>query len=137
MTSWNPKETLDSIGLSRTAVKRSVRVADAVRNELAVLLVSKVRDQKLSGVSISRVELTDDLKLCRVFYTVLDGRRGGVQKGLEGARGFMRSHLAKTINMRYTPALQFIYDDSVDKVRELDDIFEEIAIERERKKHGA
>ena len=52
MSIWDPKETLDSIGLGkRTEVKRSKRVADAMRNELSVLLLEKVRDPKLQNVS--------------------------------------------------------------------------------------
>ncbi len=128
---WDPKETLDSIGLGRTEVKRAVRVGDVIKNELSMLLVNKVRDKKLSDVSISRVEVTDDLKLCRIFYTLFDDcKKKEAQQGLERAKGFMRSHLAKTINLRYTPALEFRYDAKSDKVRELEDIFQEIANER-------
>lgn len=131
MAGWDPKDTLDSIGLGRNEVKRAVRVGDVIKNELSILLVSKVRDKKLLDVSISRVEVTDDLKLAKIFYTVLgEGKIGQAKSGLERAKGFMRSHLAKTLNMRFTPALQFIYDDKADKVRELDDIFQEIANER-------
>ncbi len=136
MTAWDPRETLDSIGLGRTTVKRAVKVADVIKNELSILLVSKVRDQKLSDVSISRVEVTDDLKLARIFYTIFEGakNRGQVQKSLDKAKGFMRSHLAKTMNMRYTPELQFRYDDKADKVRELEELFQEISDERKEDK---
>lgn len=132
MAAWDPRETLDSIGLGRTTVKRAVKVADVIKNELSILLVSKVRDEKLSGVSISRVEVTDDLKLARIFYTIFEGakNRGQVQKSLDKAKGFMRSHLARTMNMRYTPELQFRYDDKADKVRELEELFQEISDER-------
>ncbi len=128
---WDPKETLESIGLGRTEVKRAVRVADVIKNELSVLFVNKVRDKKLRDVSISRVEVTDDLKLCRIFYTTFDEtKKKEVEQGLERAKGFMRSHLAKTINLRYTPVLEFRYDTKADKVRELEDLFQEIANER-------
>lgn len=132
MTGWDPKQTLDSIGLGRVEQKRSVRVADVIKNELSILLISKVRDEKLLNVSISRVEVTDDLNYARIFYTVLgDAKEIKLAgKGLERAKGFMRSHLAKTINMRYTPALEFHYDSKADKVRELEEIFMEIANEQ-------
>lgn len=132
MTGWDPKETLDSIGLGRNEVKRAVRVADVIKNELSILLISKVRDQKLTDVSISRVEVTDDLKLARIFYTIFGESKKNpqIQKAMERAKGFMRSHLAKTLNMRYTPVLEFRYDAKADKVRELEDIFQEIANER-------
>ena len=104
-----------------------------IRNELATLLLSKVRDPRLLGVSISRVEVPDDLSLARVFFTVF-GEKKEIREakiGLEKAKGFMRSHIAKTLNLRFTPALVFRYDDVVEKVAELEEIFQEIANERE------
>ena len=134
MSIWDPKQTLDSIGIGdKKEQKRSSRVAEAIRNELATLLLSKVRDPRLLGVSISRVEVPDDLSLARVFYTVFGGKKEikDAGTGLEKAKGFMRSHLAKTLNLRFTPALMFRYDDVVEKVAELEEIFQEIANERE------
>ena len=132
--SWDPKKTLDSIGIGgKHEQKRSTRVAEAIRNEIATLLISKVRDPKLLDVSISRVEVTDDLSLARIYFTVLGDNKSGkeAEKGLLRAKGFMRSHIAKTLNLRFTPALYFKYDDIAEKVAELDDIFQEIANERE------
>jgi ribosome-binding factor A len=131
--SWDPKQTLDSIGVGRkNEQKRSSRVAEAIRNEIATLLISKVRDPRLLGVNISRVEVPDDLSLARIYFTVIGGKKeikeAGV--GLERAKGFMRSHVAKTLNLRFTPALLFRYDNMVEKVAELEEIFQEIANER-------
>lgn len=134
MPIWDPKQTLDSIGIGgKNEQKRSSRVAEAIRNELATLLLSKVRDPRLLGVSISRVEVPDDLSLARVFFTVFGGKKEirEAKIGLEKAKGFMRSHIAKTLNLRFTPALLFRYDDVVEKVAELEEIFQEIANERE------
>lgn len=132
MADWSPKETLDSIGLGRDEQKRSTRVADAIRNELAVLLLNRVRDPKISNVTISRVEVTDDLKYAKIYYTVFG--KGKViheaETGLQRARGFMRSHLARTLNMRYTPELQFRYDKTSEKVEEIEKLLQEIAGER-------
>ncbi|MGB3212243.1 MAG: 30S ribosome-binding factor RbfA [Desulforhopalus sp.] len=137
MPNWDPKQTFDSIGIGeKSEQKRSSRVAEAIRNELSVLLISKVRDPRLHGVNISRVEVPDDLSLARIFFTVLgdkkDVKEAGV--GLERAKGFMRSHIAKTLNLRFTPALQFRYDNVGEKVAELDEIFQEIANERDSRK---
>jgi ribosome-binding factor A len=133
VASWDPKQTLDSIGIGgKSEQKRSSRVAEAIKNELSTILISKVRDPRLQGVSISRVEVADDLNLARIFFTVLGGakevKEAGI--GLERAKGFMRSHIAKTLNLRFTPALQFKYDKVMEKVAELEDIFQEIANER-------
>lgn len=133
MNSWDPKKTLDSIGLGKAEQKRSARVADVISKELSILLLTKVRDQNLVNVNISRVEVSDDLKYARIFFTVLGDRKAikAAESGLQRARGFMRSHLAKSLNMRYTPNLQFRYDEVVEKVVEIESIFQEI--EKERK----
>ncbi len=135
MAVWDPKTRLEEIGLGREGYKRADRVADVIKNELSLLLISKVRDPNLAAVSISRVSVSDDLKNAKIFYTIFPGekkRPGQVKKGFERAKGFMRSHLAKVLNMRFTPALQFYYDDKADKVREIEDLFQEIADERRR-----
>jgi ribosome-binding factor A len=137
---WDPKQTLDSIGVGeKKEQKRSTRVAEAMRNELAMLLVSKVQDPRLHSLSISRVEVADDLSSARVFYTVLGETKDvkAAEKGLHSAKGFMRSHIARTLNLRFTPELQFRYDDSVEKVAELEEIFQDIANERESRKDNS
>lgn len=133
MSTWDPKQTLDSIGIGgKSEQKRSARVAEAIRNELSMLLISKVRDPRLQSVNFSRVEVSDDLSIARIYYTVFGDKKEKreAKAGLMKAKGFMRSHIARTLNLRFTPALQFNYDDVADKVAELDDIFQEIADER-------
>lgn len=133
MSVLDPKQTLDSIGVGgKNEQKRSSRVAEAIRTELSMLLVSKVGDPRLHSVSISRVDVTDDLGLAKIYFTVFgdNKERRDAEKGFQRASGFMRSHIAKTLNLRFTPALQFFYDNVADKVAELDEIFKEIADER-------
>ena len=130
---WNPKETLKSVGLGpKSEQKRSVRVAEAIRNELSMLLLTKVGDPKLADVAFSRVQLADDLQYARIFFSVPGDKKRQVaaEEGLQRAKGFMRSHLAKVLNMRYTPELHFVYDQQVEKVVEIEKLFHEIAKER-------
>lgn len=129
---WDPKETIESVGLGKIERKRSTRVADAIQMELSLFFLQKVRDQKLSDVTITRVEVTDDLKNSRIFYTVTGGERPRKQAStaLKNATGFVRSHIAKILNLRYTPALKFIYDAKAEKVREMEVLLDEIASER-------
>ncbi len=132
MNLWDPKNTLDSIGIGRQGKKRPARVADVIRNELSILLLQKVRDPHIANVTVSRVEVSDDLKYAKIYYHVMGDSKIIHQagKGLERAKGFMRSHLAKTLNMRYTPALQFRYDETVEKVEEMEKLLREIADQR-------
>lgn len=132
MEHLDPKETLNSIGLGKNKQKRSTRVADAIRNELSILLLQKIRDRKISNASISRVEVTDDLKYARIYYTVFGGKNdiSDAALGFKRAQGFIRSHIAKTLNMRHTPELQFRYDAVAEKVEEIEKLFQTIAEER-------
>lgn len=133
MSIWDPKQTLDSIGAGdKNEQKRSSRVAEAIKTELSILLVSKVADPRLQSTTISRVEVSDDLSLAKIFFTVFGGKKEirEAEKGFKRASGFLRSHIAKTLNLRFTPTLQIRYDDVADKVAELDEIFEEIAKKR-------
>ncbi|MDO9043572.1 MAG: 30S ribosome-binding factor RbfA [Desulfocapsaceae bacterium] len=130
---WNPKETLKSVGLGpKSEQKRSVRVAEAIRNELSMLLLTKVGDPKLADVAFSRVQLADDLQYARIFFSVPGDKKRQVaaEEGLQRAKGFMRSHLAKVLNMRYTPELHFVYDHQVEKVIEIEKLLQEIAKEK-------
>ncbi|RUM44522.1 MAG: 30S ribosome-binding factor RbfA [Desulfocapsa sp.] len=129
---WDPKETIESVGLGKRERKRSERVADAVQKELSMLFLQKVRDEKLSDVTVTSVRVTDDLKNARVFYTTYGevAERKKTAEALKRAAGFVRSHLAKVLNLRYTPSIRFEYDLKADKVEELDQIFAEIALER-------
>lgn len=129
---WDPKETIESVGLGKRERKRSERVADAVQKELSVLFLQKVRDDKISDVTVTNVRVTDDLRVARVFYTTHgdEKSRKKTAAALKRAAGFVRSHLAKTLNLRYTPSICFDYDLKADKVEELEQIFAEIALER-------
>ncbi len=129
---WDPKETIESVGLGKRERKRSTRVADAIQMELSLFFLQKVRDQKLSDVTISRVEVTDDLRSARIFYTVSGGEKAGRQaaSAIKNATGFVRSHLAKILNLRHTPSLTFFYDAKAEQVREMETLLDQIASER-------
>lgn len=134
MKTWDPKKTLDSLGVGgKNEQKRSSRVAEAIRNELAILIVSKVQDPRLHSTHISRVEVNDDLSLAQIYFTVMGDSKvvKEAEKGLQCAKGFMRSHIARTLNLRFTPELHFRYDNIGVKVAALEELFQEIVNERE------
>lgn len=139
MTVWDPKETIETVGLGKRERKRSTRVAEAIQMELSIFFLQKVRDQNLSDVTVTGVGLSDDLKNARIFYTVpgSEKERRKTADALKRATGFVRSHLARKLNLRHTPALRFEYDKKADKVEELEQLFAEIASERNRDDHDS
>lgn len=75
------------------------------------------KDPRISPMtSVMDVEVAPDLKTCKVWVTVMgdDEDRARTVKGLKSAAGYIRSTLAKELNMRYTPELRFIMDDSIE-----------------------
>ena len=97
------------------ASNRIGRINDEIRRELSELLRS-VKDPRVSGsmLTITHVDTTTDLRYARVYVTALD-RTGekDLMKGLKSASGFLRRELGHRLDLRYTPELQFLADDSI------------------------
>ena len=116
---------------------RKGRINDAVGQELAVIL-RELRDPRLSDnfVSITRAEVSADLKVARVYFSVM-GDAAAAKKALEGAAGKLRHHLATTLNLRITPELLFYEDGSIEHgariAKLLSDIKKEEAVRGEEK----
>ena len=118
-------------GLGRPESSRPKRVAEAIKNELTILLLQNVADPRLSGVGISRVVVAPDLKLAKVYFTTPAGQDSSpALKGMNRAKGFFRSHLAKILNLRHTPELLFYYDDLNEEIDRIDSLFRQIDEER-------
>lgn len=95
-----------------------------------MLLLQTVKDQRLAEVLITRVEVTPDMRSAFIYFSCREEELKTVTAGLSSSRGFMRSHLAKVLELRYTPDLQFKYDLSAVRQAEMDRILREIANER-------
>jgi len=118
-------------GLGRPKSTRPERVAEAIQHELSLLLLQKVRDERLSQVTISNVQMSPDLKQAKVYFLVPKGVSSArAKKGMERARGFFRSSIARAMNLRYTPDLVFFYDHQNEEIERLDEIFAEINREK-------
>jgi ribosome-binding factor A len=108
-------------------VKRATRVAERVREELAWLLTREVRDPRVHGVIVSRVEMTDDLKMARVYVRMLEGGDATTAlKGLERTAVMLRREVTKKVGLRYAPELRFYYDDGLDKTTRIEELLEEV-----------
>ncbi|MEN8141146.1 MAG: 30S ribosome-binding factor RbfA [Thermodesulfobacteriota bacterium] len=110
--------------------RRPQRVADLIQAEVASLLIAGVKDPRVAGATLMGVRVTDDLRTARVLYTCGASAKDEVAAGLDSAKGFIRSHLAKQLQMRYVPDLIFVYDASLDKQQEINDVLREIGEEK-------
>jgi ribosome-binding factor A len=93
---------------------RRGRINDEMQKELMVILRG-VKDPRVSDafISVTAVDTTPDLKYAKVYYSCLSGNKKDVAKGLRQASGYMRTQLAKTLNLRMTPELTFVEDQSI------------------------
>ncbi|MGD9948513.1 MAG: 30S ribosome-binding factor RbfA [Desulfobulbus sp.] len=118
-------------GLGRPESSRPKRVGEAIKNELTILLLQQVADPRLSGVAISRVVVAPDLKQAKVYFTAPTGTESkAALKGMQRAKGFFRSHVAKVLNLRHTPELQFYFDNLNEEVERIENLFRRIHEER-------
>ena len=92
------------------------RINEEIQRELASL-IPNVKDPRVTGmISVTAVETTPDLRWAKVYVSMLDKSSAAqVVKGLKSAAGYLRRELGRALNLRYTPELLFVEDDSIDK----------------------
>src|SRR5438132_14347153 len=94
---------------------RKDRVADQIRSELAWLLAREVHDPGVGFVTLTRVQMSPDLQLARVYYTALgdDTARKNSARALERAAPFLRRQIGSRLRLKRVPAATFHYDVSI------------------------
>ena len=96
---------------------KSTRINGEVQRVLAEIIRGDIKDPRISPLtSVVSVEVAPDLKTCKVWISVLgdDKAREETYKGLKSAEGYIKNQLAKTINLRNTPEITFIMDQSIE-----------------------
>lgn len=108
------------------------RLQSQILRELSLLLQREIKDTKVGYVTITEVRLTNDLSFAYIYYTVLGAkdRIEVTQAALEQAKGFIKNEIAKKVKMRKIPEYIFKYDDSLDRGKRIDELLEEIKVEK-------
>jgi ribosome-binding factor A len=98
--------------MAKTGYSRADRLADQIRMEVADILMRKIKDPRVRSVTVTDVELTNDLRIARVFVTALGSEEEtkGIFTGLVKASGFVRSELGRRLTLRYLPEVVFMRD---------------------------
>lgn len=96
--------------------RRGVRVADLIRDEVSEIIQREMDDPRLGFVSITRVEMSPDLRYARIFVSVYgpDDERKQTLVALNNASGFIRRTLAPRLRMRTIPEIGFRLDESME-----------------------
>lgn len=107
--------------------KRSVRVSDLIREEIAEIIMHKLRDPRVGFVTVTGVDVSDDLRNARVYVSVLEeARQDEVIKTLNASAKFIRGELAHRVRIKFIPQLIFKIDKSIEYGIKIDKILNEI-----------
>jgi ribosome-binding factor A len=107
------------------------RISSQITRELSQIFYEEVHNEILKSVTIIDAKVTNDLSLAKVYYTYLgDYDKITIQEELKNASSFLRTELAKRIDLRTTPELRFVYDESTEYGEHIDEIIEEIHNEK-------
>ena len=96
---------------------KNTRINMEVQRELSQIIRSEIKDPRIHPLtSVVAVEVTPDLKYCKAYISVLGDKESqeDTMKGLKSAEGYIRRQLAKNINLRNTPEITFILDQSIE-----------------------
>lgn len=108
--------------------RRQRRVSELIHRELGTLLLFGARDPRLASVTITEVEVTRDLQMARVYFTVLgeDSDKSEVVAAMRNATGFLRTQLAAKVELRVVPELVFELDQTAEHAQRIDDLLNQL-----------
>ncbi len=108
---------------------RLTRINDEILKETANIIRSECKDPRVNVLTVvTKVETTNDLKNCKIFVSVLgsEEEKKSAMEGLKNATGFIRKELATRINLRNTPELRFVLDESLEYSMRMNKLIEEV-----------
>lgn len=107
---------------------RKERIAEQIREEVSQIVSTEVADPGVGLVTVTRVKVTPDLSLARVYWTILGdaAERKKTQKALERAAGFVRHVLGTRMTLRRSPEVQFLYDRSTAAQERVEEILQKL-----------
>jgi len=111
------------------ASKRILQVGEQIREHIAMMLLrGELSDPRLKNMTINSVRVSPDLQIAKVYYSVLgeQAQRDAAEKALKQASGFVRRSLGEALKLRYTPSVQFFFDESIERAARISEIIEKV-----------
>jgi ribosome-binding factor A len=109
--------------------QRSERVGELLTEVIADVLREDIRDPRVTAVTITAAKVTKDLRQARIYFTILGGaseNKDSVLAGLKSALGFIRARIGKQLKLRFVPAIEFFYDESVDEAERIEKLLKQV-----------
>lgn len=115
--------------------RRPERVSGLLLEVVAETLLREVKDPRLQAITVTAVRMSPDLKTAKIFFTTRqEEEHTEVLAGLRRATGFIKRQVASRLQLRYTPDLEFRYDETLEKVNRLESLLRQAA-EKEHESH--
>lgn len=103
------------------------RIASNFVKEISYILANEIKDNDIHFVTVTDCKVTNDLSFAKVYVTVLEQEKKEVTiQALNNAAGFIRKILADRVEVRHIPELTFVYDESIDYGKKIENIIEQI-----------
>ncbi len=103
------------------------RIESILLKEISYILANEIKDKNINFVTVTAVNVTNDLSFAKVYVTVLDDEKcETTMKSLQDASGFIRSKLFDRVDMRNVPELTFVYDESIAYGKKIENLIEKI-----------
>tara|TARA_B100000809_G_scaffold222512_1_gene231533 strand:- start:97 stop:471 length:375 start_codon:yes stop_codon:yes gene_type:complete len=113
---------------SKKPYKRSERMSDEIRSILGNIFIANIQIQDAGLLTVSKVEVTSDLRLAKVFISLLNSKKPSneVIDYIKHRRKVIRYHLGNKLNAKFVPDLRFYYDDSLKKAEKIGTLLNKI-----------
>ena len=98
--------------------------------EISKILHQEIKDRDINFVTVNEARITNDLSFAKVYITTMDNDREKVLKALNKASSYIRTLLCDRVNIRKMPELHFVYDESIEYGKKIEDIIERINNEK-------
>ena len=107
---------------------RQKRIADAIKDAVAEIILEELSDPKIGFVTVTRANVSKDLKNATIYLSIMGDTKKQAEglKRLDHARNFIRYHLARRVKLRYLPELRFARDEILDQEKRVGDILDHL-----------
>jgi ribosome-binding factor A len=114
---------------------RQLKVESLIKREIAMLVLTQVKNPKVKFVTVSGVNMSTDMRIAHVFVSVMGDEEAKQRalKGLKQASGFIRGKIGDVLNLRYCPDIVFELDRAVDEHARIDGLLKQIEDEKKEK----
>lgn len=117
--------------------KRPKKVREALRREISMIIQNEIKDPRLGFTTITRVEISNDLRNAQVYYTVLNEKeKTNTKHALSSAEGYIKKLIGDRIKMKFVPEITFRLDKSAESTRRVHEILDELKKEERPDEYG-